>query len=90
MVKTLPEHDEKYERNHLLSTILSMELSVSEKLGIMENEYQNSVDDEFRKDVSVMSNLGQGMKEVATDEANAKFILSMYRKGYSLRSWICM
>ncbi|UWO25014.1 hypothetical protein [Marvinbryantia formatexigens] len=80
----LPKHDEKYELHRLLSTILSMELSVSEKLGIMENEYQISVDDELRKDVSVMCNLSQGIKEFATDEANAKFILSMYRKGYSL------
>lgn len=47
------EHEEKYELHRLLSTILSMELSVNEKLGIMENEYQISVDDELRKDVAL-------------------------------------
>ena len=35
----LPEHDDKYELHRLLGTLLSMELSVDEKLGIMENEY---------------------------------------------------
>lgn len=30
-----PEHDEKYELHRLLSTLLSMELTVDEKLGII-------------------------------------------------------
>lgn len=75
----LPEHDEKYELHRLLSTILSMELSVSEKLGIMENEYQISVDDELRKDVSAMCNLSQGIK----DNTLADVIMNMHKKGYT-------
>lgn len=35
----LPEHDDKYELHRLLSATLSMELSVDEKLGILETEY---------------------------------------------------
>ncbi len=80
----LPEHDDKYELHRLLNTLLSMELSASEKLGIMEKEYSIAVDDKIRKDVSAMCNLSQGIREAATDQANEKFILSMYKKGYTL------
>lgn len=45
----LPEHDDKYELHRLLSTLLSMELSVNEKLCIMENEYNIPVDDSKQK-----------------------------------------
>ena len=76
----LPEHDEKYELHRLLSAILSMELTVDEKLGIMENEYGISVDDKIRKDVSEMCNLSQGIIE-RTEE---KTILNMHKKGYPL------
>ncbi len=49
----LPEHDDKYELHRLLSTLLSMEMPVDEKLGIMEKEYSISVDDRINvpKDV---------------------------------------
>lgn len=44
----LPEHDDKYELHRLLSTLLSIELSVDEKLGIIEKEYSIAVDDRIR------------------------------------------
>ena len=31
-----------------------------------------------------MSNLSQGIREDATDEVNAKIIMNMYKKGYTL------
>ena len=76
----LPEHDDKYELHRLLSTLLSMGLTVDEKLGIIEKEYSISVDDRMREDVSAMCNLSQGIR----DDANAKFIISMHKKGYTL------
>lgn len=77
----LPTHDDKYELHRLLSTLLSMGLTVDEKLGIIEKGYSISVDDRIREDVSaIMCNLSQGIR----DDANAKFILSMYKKGYTL------
>ncbi|MCM1541851.1 MAG: hypothetical protein NC121_11385 [Blautia sp.] len=76
----LPEHDDKYELHRLLSTLLSMELSVEEKLGIIKSEYSISIDDKLRKDVSAMCNLSQGIR----DDANAKVIMNMHRKGYTL------
>ena len=80
----LLEHDDKYELHRLLSTLLSMRLTVDEKLGIIEKDYSISVDDRIREDVSAMCNLSQGIREAATEQANAKFILSMHKKGYTL------
>ena len=59
----LPEHDEIYELHRLLGTLLSKELEVTEKLSIIETEYQISVETETGKDVEYMCNLSQGIKE---------------------------
>ena len=75
----LPEHDEKYELHRLLSTILSMGLSVDEKLDIIKSEYRIPVDDKLRKDVSAMCNLSQGIR----DDENIKVIMNMHKKGYT-------
>ncbi|MCM1468649.1 MAG: Rpn family recombination-promoting nuclease/putative transposase [Alistipes sp.] len=79
----LPEHDDKYELHRLLSALLSMELSVNEKLGIMEKEYNISVDDRIREDVEAMCNLSQGIRENATNNAIAEVIMTMHEKGYT-------
>jgi len=75
----LLEYDDKYELHRLLSTLLSMELSVDEKLGIIENEYSIPLDDRIREDVSAMCNLSQGIR----DDENVKVIMNMHRKGYT-------
>jgi len=79
----LPEHDDKYELHRLLSTLLSMELSVDEKLGIMEKEYRIPLDDKIREDVSEMCNLSQGIREKVKDNTLAEVIMNMHRKGYT-------
>lgn len=78
--KELPERDDKYELHRLLGTLLSKNLSSDEKLSIIETEYDIPIEDSIRKDVSVMCNLSQGIRE----DANAEFIMSMYKKGYTL------
>ena len=75
----LPEHDDKYELHRLLSTLLSMELSIDEKLGIMEKEYSIAVDDRIREDVNAMCNLSQGIR----DNTLAEVIMTMHEKGYT-------
>lgn len=80
----LPEHDDKYELHRLLSTLLSMELSVNEKLSIIENEYNIPVDDRIREDVSAMCNLSQGILEKGEAKGEAKIIFKMYEKGYTI------
>ena len=79
----LPEHDEKYELHRLLSTLLSMELSVDEKLGIMAKEYNIAVDDRIREDVSAMCNLSQGIREKGRAEEEERIILNMYDNGFT-------
>ncbi len=78
--KELPEYDEKYELHRLLGALLSKSLSSEDKLKIIETEYGIPIEGSIRKDVNVMCNLSQGIRE----DANAEFIMSMYKKGYSL------
>ncbi|MCM1385512.1 MAG: Rpn family recombination-promoting nuclease/putative transposase [Bacteroidales bacterium] len=77
------EHDDKYELHRLLSTLFSMELTASEKLGIIENEYSIPLDDKIREDVSEMCNLSQGIREKGGTEREEKIILNMHKKGYT-------
>ena len=72
------------ELHRLLSTLLSMKLTIDEKLGIIKNEYRIPIDDDLRKDVSAMCNLSQGIRESATDNVVAGVIMNMHRKGYTL------
>ena len=88
----IPEHDEKYEMHRLIGALLSSELKEQEKLDIIEHEYNISISQEFREDVRIMCNLSTGIEERATERAtkkatektSEKFILNMYKKGYTL------
>ena len=88
----IPEHDEKYEMHRLIGALLSSELKEQEKLDIIEHEYNIPISQEFREDVSIMCNLSTGIEERATERAtkkatektSEKFILNMYKKGYTL------
>lgn len=82
--KELPEHDEEYELHRLLGTLLSKRLSTNEKLSIMETEYHIPIEDEIRKDVSVMCNLSQGIREDAIDETIAGVIMNMRKNNFTL------
>lgn len=84
----IPEHDEKYEMHRLIGALLSSELKEQEKLDIIEHEYNIPINQEFREDVRIMCNLSTGIEERATERAtektSEKFILNMYKKGYTL------
>ena len=75
----LPKHDKRYELHRLITALLSDKL---------ENEYNIVLNDDLRKDVNVMCNLGQGIEDRATERAtektNEKFIWNMYQEGYTL------
>lgn len=93
IAKELPEHDEEHGLHRLLGTLLSKSLSPNEKLGIIETEYHIPAEDKIRKDVNVMCNLSQGIREEGREEGRAegreegrveaetKIILNMYKKG---------
>ncbi|MDO4555167.1 MAG: hypothetical protein Q4B70_08505 [Lachnospiraceae bacterium] len=76
----LPEHDETYELHRLLGALLSKRLSVNEKLNIIGNEYDIPLEESLRKDVSVMCNLSQGIREDTIKE----IVIKMHNKGYTL------
>ena len=84
----IPEHDKKYEMHRLIGALLSSELKEQEKLDIIEHEYNIPINQEFREDVRIMCNLSTGIEERATERAtektSEKFILNMYKKGYTL------
>lgn len=80
----IPEHDEKYEMHRLIGALLSSELKEQEKVDIIEHEYNIPISQEFREDVRIMCNLSTGIEERATEKTSEKFILNMYKKGYTL------
>ena len=88
LAKNLPEHDETYELHRLLGALLSKELTIDEKLNIIGNEYDIPIEENFRKDVSVMCNLSQGIEEkgIAIGEARKeeKIILNMHNNGFTV------
>ena len=55
--------EENYELHRFLGTIFSQKLAVEEKLHIMKTEYDISEEEDFRKDVNEMCNLGEGILE---------------------------
>ena len=96
LAKELPEHDEPYELHRLLGALLSRELTIDEKLDIIGNEYDIPLEENFRKDMSTMCNLSQGVKEEGIAigrregleegrrEGHAELITKMYKNGLSI------
>lgn len=88
LLDVFPEHDTTYELHRLLGTLLSKNLTINEKLTIIEKEYEIPLDETFREDVNVMCNLSQGIKEdgiaIGRAEGKAEIILDMYRNGLGI------
>ena len=96
LAKELPEHDETYELHRLLGALLYRELTIDEKLEIIGNEYDIPLEENFRKDMSTMCNLSQGVKEEGIAigrregleegrrEGHAELITKMYKNGLSI------
>ncbi|MCM1027305.1 MAG: hypothetical protein NC432_12790, partial [Roseburia sp.] len=86
------EYGEQYEMHRLLSTLLSTELSVKEKLGILESEYRISTDEKIKGDMETMCNLSQGIREKGRlegrvegrTEEKERIIHKLHGKGYAL------
>lgn len=91
LAKELPGHNEMYELHRLLGALLSQELTIDEKLNIIGNEYDIPIEENLRKDVSVMCNLSQGIEEkgiaIGRAEGEAKIkqiILNMHNNGFTV------
>ena len=99
LAEELPPHDENYELHRLLGALLSKELTIDEKLNIIGTEYDIPMEEDFRKDVSVMCNLSQGIKEdgiaigkeigkeigevIGEARGEARIILNMHNNGFT-------
>lgn len=85
LAKKMPEHTEQYELHRLLGTLLSNELSVKEKLSVMEQEYDISAEKKVEEEMTIMCNLGQGIEDRAMEKGmekgEKKIIFCMYKKG---------
>lgn len=83
----LPGPEEGYELHRLLGALLSQKLTVEERLTIMETEYHIPVEENLRKDVNVMCNLGEGIEEkaIAIGEAKteARLVGNMHKNGFT-------
>ena len=75
----LPKHDEKYELHRLIGALLSDRLKENEKLDIIEKEYKIPLNDDFRKEMDTMCNLGQGIE----DRAIERVVMNMRKIGYT-------
>lgn len=84
ITNNIPEPDENYAMHRLIGTLLSTKLKEQEKLDIIEHEYNIPISNELREDVRIMCNLSTGIEERATEKTSEKFILNMYKKGYTL------
>ena len=80
LAKELPRQDEKHELHRLLGALLSKNLTQREKLNIIEKEYDIPLEEDLRKDVSVMCNLSQGI----VDDTKVEIIINMYENKFSL------
>ena len=87
LAKKLPPHDENYELHRLLGALLSKELTIDEKLNIIGTEYDIPIEENLRKDVSVMCNLSQGIKEdgieIGKAIGEAGIIINMHNNGFT-------
>ena len=79
--RELPPQEEQYELHRLIGTLLSAELTVTQKLAIIETEYHIPLSVELEEGVKDMCNLGEGIEERAME----KVILKMYKEGCDLK-----
>ena len=82
--KDLPGQEENYKLHRFLGTIFSQKLAVEEKLHIMKTEYDISEEEDFRKDVNEMCNLGEGIMEEGIAIGMEKGIAIGETKGISI------
>ena len=71
---------------HVLGAVFSKKLTLEEKLNILQ-EYDVPVEEEFRKDVNEMCNLGEGILEdgiaIGLQKGQAELIRNMHKNGFT-------
>jgi hypothetical protein len=76
----LSEKREGHKLHRLLEMLLSETMSSEDKFKIFEEEYDIPMQDDLRRDVNNVSNLGQGIE----DRTKSAIIVNMHKKDYSI------
>ena len=67
-----------------MGALFTNELTIDEKISIIESEYNIESESELRKDMRKVGGLGESLVESAAEETKIKFIISMNEKGYTI------
>lgn len=59
-------------------------ISVTEKIEIIDKEYNIPVDNDIQEGVNSMCNLDQGIEERATENVTVNIILNMYNNNFTI------
>ena len=79
------DKDETNIRKHINNIFKSSEVDKNNNTQKMRvDKYNIRLSNELREDVRIMCNLSTGIEEKATEKTSEKFILNMYKKGYTL------
>lgn len=84
LAKNLPPYTEENKLHRLLGALFTNELTIDEKISIIESEYNIESESELRKDVRKVGGLGESLIENAVEQREIKFIISMNEKGYTI------
>ncbi len=96
LTNELSEKKEDYELHRMLGALLSMDMSVDERLEVLTSEYNMAVDDEMERSLINMCNLAAGVKEYGIKigmekgietgkaEANKKTARRLYKLDHSV------
>ena len=84
LAKELPKRNDMHELHRLLGALFSQVLTQEERLSLIHEEYDIQIDDDFRRDVSIMCNLSQGIKETGITEGKAEVVVNMHNNGFTL------
>jgi hypothetical protein len=77
ITKEVPKRNERYELHRLLAVLFSDELSVDEKLNIMETEYHIPLEDNTRK--GLQRPVDVGFKPTGTEVESERYVQSERR-----------
>ena len=82
--KELPDKEEELKLHRLLGALFSQQLTAKQRLGIIEDEYIGTMEQEEKEVYSLMCNLSQGIKEEALAEGISQGIALGEERGIAL------
>jgi hypothetical protein len=84
LAKKPPKKSQEHELHRLLRTLLSKDMPLKERFKIFEEEYNIPMQSDLGKDVSNVSNLGQGIVEETEKEVEERFIMNMCTHDFTI------